>query len=1407
MQKRIDSGEIYNSTAEQTHDDLLAELGNAEDVELFIDNKLSSLKKSLSSAKKPRSADIDKIKETRVKAERVQKGIDYWEKVKQVPITRKIEAEQKKDYEERKQREAEREQRKEQENKEQEEVKPIGKGIFGNIYDQFKGKVKEAVDFLLKHKEGDLLGVFHREEIGDIDLVWGSEAEKQGLDHIIKKHINKLHDFKDVDEAVTIIEDVINNGEMKPIINNTEKVSFEKDGYKVSVKRKVRDNQGEVIGSKNWVVTAFDKTRSKENKERKSDTTIGDQSTDRKENGTLVSPDLVSNGKDTTVSENEQEKGEKNDNDTLKEDRSAKNITESESSRKGMLGVVLDALRKAIGKENVITDSEQAQRVIDEQNGIVRPERVAEESKERAERVKNDLDLRRELKEITGAEGYGTNTAYVRGTSQDGTTYEVRVGNHIANFENFDRNNEELPQKIVSIVVMDEKFDKKTARYKSSEEINRELEEKNIDSEFQQIIIDDVKNKSQEEIQQAIEDVLFGMQVLKERGRLLFDSESAISYSKVQKNILETVSISNNKKHQQTVISSNDGAKILQNLDTLVKKIENIKQAPIKTFIGEVAKAIGAKRYGSKSEYATFETKNGKIVTIRLADHNAKVSGFDHNDHSSGISVVISAKGNEGITNDGNAHIVEYYYDAIKLRRAEGKPLAEIVRSIKQSLYSGEFKDTTGLAEREEVNASGSVLKLHKVYHGSGADFEAFDHSHMGEGEGNQAYGWGTYVTEVEGIGKTYAGAAAGLKGISYKGMTGEEVYDRADESPELDAASSVINSLLRGMDVESAINDAFKHYSKMGENEPAEEIKKLNPNDFAVIGDRILYTVEIPKDNGKNYLAWDGYVSNEQYPMWYEAMKILGEQDVFAKPEEILPFKEGHTRVSIEHEVKYLEHKHTPKAVSEALHKGGFTGIKYPAQYRSGGREDGAKNYVIFNEKDLKITDKVQFFKTKDGEAYGFTVGGKVYVDERIADASTPIHEYTHLWAEAIRKVNPKEWQNIVSLMKKQTHLWDKVKNDYPELKTDDEIADEVLAHYSGERGKKLLDEEYNKIRGNNKMNIFDKAKMLQAINNVREALRKFWKGVADFLGIHFTSAEEVADKVLSDLLEGVNPNEVKSEEKEIIEKAKADGTYMKAPNGKKSNLNEKQWVQVRTKAFKEWFGDWELAKLIKQARNAWNNKGSKDKYIFSPSKKLKDRFKELLGQEINAVIITDDAIRHIKKHHSENEELRGQVNLTPEDIATIPFVMNNWDVMELDPENNDKMGNRAILIKKRINGISAVGTIEKGKEKEFIVTSWKYIKSDALDVSKETPEPNVRNDSDIAKIQKEIEIIKKSEENSSKIVDENGVLRKIKNAVYYYVKVLFVFNLGFGPNLYISHHTLVFLSLLPSPLGNGHR
>jgi len=67
--------------------------------------------------------------------------------------------------------------------------------------------------------------------------------------------------------------------------------------------------------------------------------------------------------------------------------------------------------------------------------------------------------------------------------------------------------------------------------------------------------------------------------------------------------------------------------------------------------------------------------------------------------------------------------------------------------------------------------------------------------------------------------------------------------------------------------------------------------------------------------------------------------------------------------------------------------------------------------------------------------------------------------------------------------------------------------------------------------------------------------------------------------------------------EMQKIKDQAIADGTFMKAPNGNHTNLNERQWLQVRTKAFKEWFGDWENPTIF-TANNVDNIKELMDKY-----------------------------------------------------------------------------------------------------------------------------------------------------------------------------------------------------------------
>ena len=165
----------------------------------------------------------------------------------------------------------------------------------------------------------------------------------------------------------------------------------------------------------------------------------------------------------------------------------------------------------------------------------------------------------------------------------------------------------------------------------------------------------------------------------------------------------ETASVQ--EEHQPTVVSSADGAKVLKDLDSAIKEYENKSSYP-KTLMGDIAKLLNAKKHGSNSQYATFEAMNGKVFTIRLANHNATVSTFDNHNEDEGISIVVTAQENDGITNDGKAHIVEFFYDAIKLRKADGKPLVEILKSIKQALYSGEYKDNTGLADVQEVNSS-----------------------------------------------------------------------------------------------------------------------------------------------------------------------------------------------------------------------------------------------------------------------------------------------------------------------------------------------------------------------------------------------------------------------------------------------------------------------------------------------------------------------------------------------------------------------------------------------------------------------------------------------------------------------------------------------------------------------------
>lgn len=98
-----------------------------------------------------------------------------------------------------------------------------------------------------------------------------------------------------------------------------------------------------------------------------------------------------------------------------------------------------------------------------------------------------------------------------------------------------------------------------------------------------------------------------------EQGQRVLDMANDIRLEKNKKRALETASPNLNGTDHQTVIPSAYGAKVLNNLDTLVKEYENSVYTKEKTFIAEVADALGIPREKFKdksSQYAPINSSS-----------------------------------------------------------------------------------------------------------------------------------------------------------------------------------------------------------------------------------------------------------------------------------------------------------------------------------------------------------------------------------------------------------------------------------------------------------------------------------------------------------------------------------------------------------------------------------------------------------------------------------------------------------------------------------------------------------------------------------------------------------------------------------------------------------------------------
>lgn len=288
---------------------------------------------------------------------------------------------------------------------------------------------------------------------------------------------------------------------------------------------------------------------------------------------------------------------------------------------------------------------------------------------------------------------------------------------------------------------------------------------------------------------------------------------------------------------------------------------------------------------------------------------------------------------------------------------------------------------------------NGGRVRFSKAYHGTDADFENFDLSNAGKGEGLHAHGFGHYVTEDKNVARNYAYRMGGT----------DEQIERAIGSISGQIAADQIR-------LKNAKTDMARRYYEDAIAASERRIEQMKNS-------RHIYTVEIPDDNGENYIDEMRTLAKPLRRRVAEAVRNIPEEKLSRTLHGPNWLPEGFkTLANIIEREQYagLEIRQRlvdalgggPKAeryASEVLHSAGFVGFKY------NGRQDGPCA-VIFNDEDIKVSSHVRFSKTNADE-HIFISNAENALDNIKMEKATPEQWLKMLEKEGGLKAGEDKW------------------------------------------------------------------------------------------------------------------------------------------------------------------------------------------------------------------------------------------------------------------------------------------------------------------------------------------------------------------------------------------------------------
>lgn len=340
-----------------------------------------------------------------------------------------------------------------------------------------------------------------------------------------------------------------------------------------------------------------------------------------------------------------------------------------------------------------------------------------------------------------------------------------------------------------------------------------------------------------------------------------------------------------------------------------------------------------------------------------------------------------------------------------------------------------------------------------------------------------------------------------------------------------------------------------------------------------------------------------------------------------------------------------------------------------------------------------------------------------------------------------------------------------------------ENEVASEVHSRLSGEQGAELLEKLISEAK--QEKDFFKRVNKLDILNKLKSWLKDFWKWTKSTMAPWTDSEvakillEDFIRMPLMDLVKGTKLSdsgiEITFEEQSIIAEAKENGTYLKAPNGKDSNLNPKQWVQVRTQAFKKWFGDWEKSARIEKLRNSKSveitgNEITPDEDLKQYKKNALEYGKTLRSEYINkdtgiVVNLGNNGIKEVLHHDYKNiEQLQS--------VAAIPNIIENSIYIDtVENENLDKKPNIksydyyvcGLKIDRVDYTVKVVIANDRDGVRYYDHSLTQIEKGKLLDEVNGITNPARQKESSLSGI-KDKRLVSILQTNASKVVDENG-------------------------------------------------